>query len=412
MKSLIMKIIGILAILIPFGEVFGAGAVRGVVLYDEPPATYVVALEFVTIRTTSVAFVTVTLPDGRKQELPRSGVVAVIDYPPEIPGGSLAKDAATATRNIQALSSKYPQCAVKLNAALTKWTNAVAFYQQKQKAATPSPSSTPSQANTLEIGGVKYTNVTLKSFDGGFIDIEHAAGFARIPAIQLKPEQIAMLNTTSSAVRIDPTKIAAATPKAAATPPVRGDPTKAAATSLAQIPEKPIDPHTASSKPPEEDFPDGFARIGSPIEEFMKRYGKPIKKWAEPAPCEAEYDFGSKGIRINVGVLNGVAASVVYEGYALTDEQAGALLRKNGNGANWIHNDPSLLADKYPLARADHEVFANIIMETRSSAAGYVPGSVRAVILITRPLLDIKLQETKSSASKRMQKAEDSLKGF
>jgi hypothetical protein len=137
MKSLIIILIALLAILIPSREVLGAGAARGLVLYDQPPSTYVVPLEFFAIRTTSVAFVRVTLPDGRQQEIPRAGVVAVIDYPPDSPAASFPTETAAATQNIRALSAKYPQCATKLNKALTKWTNALAFFQQKQKAANP-----------------------------------------------------------------------------------------------------------------------------------------------------------------------------------------------------------------------------------------------------------------------------------
>jgi hypothetical protein len=223
MKSLTIKLVALMAILILSGEVRGAGAARSLVLYDEPPATYVVALEFVTIRTTSVAFVTVTLPDGRKQELPRSGIVAIIEYPPDTPTGSFPNDATTTTQNIRALSAKYPQCAAKLNRALNKWTNALAFYQQKQKSASAVPQTPPARGTTIQIGGVKYTDATLTSFDGVFVGIEHSAGFARIPAISLKTEQILALNATSSSVRIDPSKIVVAMSKAAATPPVRGD---------------------------------------------------------------------------------------------------------------------------------------------------------------------------------------------
>jgi hypothetical protein len=202
MKSLTIKLVALLAILILPGEALGAGTERGLILYDQPPATYVVALEFVTIRTTSVAFVTVTLPDGRKQELPRSGIVAAIDYPPEIPAESFAKDAATATQNIRTLSAKYPQCAAKLNAALNKWTNALAFYQQTQKLGPALPSLKTSNGTTLDVEGVKYSEPILSSFDGNTVTISHSAGILRLPIEKLKPDQIRFLNSTSKTVRI------------------------------------------------------------------------------------------------------------------------------------------------------------------------------------------------------------------
>jgi hypothetical protein len=174
----------------------------------QPPATYVTAREFVAIEKTSVVHATVTLPDGGKQEIPRAGIVAIIDYPPNLTTGAFAKDAATAIQSIQALGSKYPEYSGKLNKALAAWTAALTGFQlqARQSAETTRPKTTP-RGISLEIDGVKYADATLASFDGAFVGIEHSAGIERIPAIKLKPEQIAALNGTMSSVRIDPAQI-------------------------------------------------------------------------------------------------------------------------------------------------------------------------------------------------------------
>jgi len=220
-KPQIQRLIAILMVFLAVNTLQAAAIIRGVVLFDEPPQTYVQALEFVTLETTSVAYVTASLPDGKKREIPRTGIVAVINYPTQLPTEQFPNEAATTTQNIQALRSKYPQYVVKLDKALAAWTTALAVYQQKQKSATTAKPATPSPGTTLEMGDVNYTGVILTSFDGAFVGIEHAAGFARIPVHKLKPEQIAALNGTTSSVRIDPAKIVQEPP--ATTPPRSGD---------------------------------------------------------------------------------------------------------------------------------------------------------------------------------------------
>jgi hypothetical protein len=364
MKSLIISLVALWAIFIPSGELLGAEAARGLVLYDEPPATYVLILEFVNIRTTSVAFVTATLPDGTKQELPRSGIVAVIDYPPDTPGGSFPTDAATATQNIRAFSAKYPQCAAKLNKALTKWTNALAFFQQKQKTASVAPLATPSRGTTLEVGGVKYTDVTLKSFDGTFIEIEHTAGFARIPATKLKPEQIAALNVTSSAIHIDSGKITAV----ATTPPataannlvpgehsqLKRDNSRPSEAPIARAESKNGEPSREDAAP--------LPKLGSTKSDFVKRYGKELsdKKVQNDEAMDQWLIFFKNGFSIDVFLLQGKAQVIKFIKRPLTVEEAKIILKNNAEGQDWVENNDRFTMKEWQLVRSDGNAYAFI----------------------------------------------------
>lgn len=210
MKTYILKIVALFAIF-SSGEALAAIPPRGLVLYTEPPADYVLNLEFITLTGTSVAYATVSLPNGKKQEIPRGGIVAIINYPPEAPTESLPQDAATAMQAIKAARTKYPQFTGKLDGALTKWTNSLEVYRQRQRAA-KAAMPTPTAGLTLEADGVAYSQVVLKSFDGVTVGISHSSGVARIPAIKLKPEQIVALNATSTYVRIENEKVMKSTP--------------------------------------------------------------------------------------------------------------------------------------------------------------------------------------------------------
>ena len=119
-------------------------------------------------------------------------------------------DAAIASIKALLLQTPEREAQAKLQAALTKWTNARAFAVQKQAMAPARPAAQPKPSRTLEVDGIKYEQFTLTSFDGVNVGIDHAAGVARIQAIKLKPEQIVALNQTSSSVRIDLGKTAGA----------------------------------------------------------------------------------------------------------------------------------------------------------------------------------------------------------
>lgn len=211
MRPSFLKWIFALTILIACGRALAASPSRGLIIYSDIPSTYAETLEFVTVTNTNTIIATAVLPSGKKQELPRGGIIAIINYPPLKPTESLPQEADAALRSIQALRPKYPQFAAKLDAAQIKWNNGLEVYRQSQRLskATPAPSS---KSLTLEVEGVRYEQVVITSFDGAMVGIAHSAGVAGIAAIKLKPEQIAALNATSPAVRIDPSKIVAATP--------------------------------------------------------------------------------------------------------------------------------------------------------------------------------------------------------
>ncbi|MEP6671425.1 MAG: hypothetical protein ABJF10_19845 [Chthoniobacter sp.] len=211
LKSFILKWIAIMAILVPCGALAATPA-RGLVIYSDIPITYAETLEFVTITNTNAIIATAILPNGKRQEIARGGIIAAINYPPDTQMESLPQEAATALGTIRTLRPKYPQFSAKLDAIQTRWSNSLDVYRQRQRSANATPAkSVPTL--TLEVDGSKYSQVELTSFDGATVGIAHAAGVAGIPATKLKPEQIVALNATSLAIRIDPTKIVAATPR-------------------------------------------------------------------------------------------------------------------------------------------------------------------------------------------------------
>lgn len=216
MKPIIEKLILILAIFSTTAGAFAATAARGLVLYTQPPAVAVNALEFVTVTKSNVIFSSVLLPTGERVEITQGGIVGFIGYPPETPTVS---EAEAAIRTLEAAIPKYPFCTTKLRAALSKWNNALAVSRQLSR----KPGVTPAKAASLPallVDGVRYADASLSSFDGTLVGIAHSNGVVKIVAKQLTPPQITALNATSTTVRIDLTRIAVALPPVVPTTPV------------------------------------------------------------------------------------------------------------------------------------------------------------------------------------------------
>jgi hypothetical protein len=359
MNTFIRKWIA-LAILIP-GTALCAES-RGLVLYTEPPADYVVPLEFVTLTATSVAYVTVVSFTGKQQEIPRGGIIAIINYPPEIPTASLAAEVETTTRKIQALIQKYPDCRVRLNAALTKWTTGLDAYRQHLSKAVPQKAVT---TLTLTVDGVSYAQVVLTSFDGTTISIDHEAGVARIPAIKLKPEQIVALNATSTTARIEATRIIS--------PPSPGIPATVAAVGIkperSQDAVPPSGPMSGSTSPaPRTKSQSGTPVdhdpiIGDPIEDFVRTFGKPVKiRLPIHKPANTSYvfygGFTKKPYDLWVEALDGKVIRVEYQNAIYRASDVSVLLNKHSDGFSWQPVTDPILSERYMFERQDEGAYA------------------------------------------------------
>ena len=191
----------------------------GLVIYNEPPGTYIEALEFTSLTRGNIQYSTVVLPSGARQQIPNSGIQALIKYPP-INVVSMSQDEAESTiKQVHDLQGQFPQpqCKPPLERVLAKWQNALAVYKQMAKSAPPS-SKDPGKMPALQIDGTAYENVTLTSIDAEVAGISHESGVSKIPIAKLTKDQILALNKTSASVRIDPdwaVKRAAATKKLA-----------------------------------------------------------------------------------------------------------------------------------------------------------------------------------------------------
>lgn len=206
MKFFVSKMVACLAIFNLCSNLHAANPARALVLYNEPPSSYVTALEIVTLNPGSVAYSIAVLPDGKKLEIPRAGIIAVIDYPPQSTARVTEQEAAAALQKIASSVQKYPQYRTKLDAASAKWNNALAIAKKAAKTTT-AQSPIKNTGPELEIDGVKYLNVALVSFTGTEVAISHADGVAKIPATTLTASQIAVLNATNTAIRIDAAQV-------------------------------------------------------------------------------------------------------------------------------------------------------------------------------------------------------------
>jgi hypothetical protein len=170
-------------------EAWAADA-KGLILYAEPPATYVEAFEFHAFSRESVRYSTVTRNDGSRRQINTGGIVAYIPYPPTEP----PLDAAQQLQQIAALLQKHPQHKLRLEAAAAKWRAVAEAPKAPVAAATPTPPSpapAAPPAGSLTIttrDGTRYDGVTVTKVLDDVISIMHEAGTVTIPLEQLPAE--------------------------------------------------------------------------------------------------------------------------------------------------------------------------------------------------------------------------------
>jgi hypothetical protein len=366
MNSLISKWSIAVAILITCSGAFATTAPHGLVLYTEPPNNYVETLEFVSITTTNAVIATAVLPTGAKQEIPRGGIIAIINYPPASPTESLPQEGVAALRSIQSCRAKYPQFSAKLDAAQSKWAESLEFYRQLQRASKTVTTKSKTSL-TLEVHGVTYSDVVLQSFDGTNVGISHSAGVARIDALFLKPEQIVALNATSKAAQIDPAKIVASVPTHLAEAKDAQSTAKLAASEAS---------HGSGSKAITQDEAgaagdNSSASLGDSKEAFIRRYGKPVQHTVlndVGTYADEKLIMNKNGFGISVFFFHDKATGIIFMPTLtgqLTAEEVKIILNKNSAGQDWSKNDDPLTADDFAFVRTDGHAFAFVTMHDR-----------------------------------------------
>lgn len=178
-----------------------SGQENGLLVYQEPPRTYVEVLRFTSI-TPGTAYATVLSPTGSVRQVWNTGMIAEVDYP----NSDAAVDPHDANQHIkqlQSLMSKYPDWKYQLQGALVRWQNALSAAGTVKAA---QPAAVTAQINTvpsLEVDGTEYQNVSLAGATESTASIMHSDGVTTFKLSDLTPTQIKALNRTSSSTQID-----------------------------------------------------------------------------------------------------------------------------------------------------------------------------------------------------------------
>jgi hypothetical protein len=221
----------------------------------------------------------------------------------------------------------------------------------------------------LEIDGTKYTDFKLSSFNGVSVGIEHSSGVAEIPAIKLKPDQIAALNATSSSVRIDPSRIVTGTPTPAGRPSVaiktenRGAGAgESSDTGKESIPQGQTasQSQVSQQKGGTQEGPSGLPKLGATKSDFVNHYGKPLedKRVDNNETMDQWLIFFKNGFSIDVFLLHDKAQVIKFIKRPLSEEEAGIILGNNSEGQNWMKNEDPLTMKDWQFVRSDGNAYA------------------------------------------------------
>ncbi|RYD85431.1 MAG: hypothetical protein EOP84_02515 [Verrucomicrobiaceae bacterium] len=161
---------------------------RGLVLYAEPPSTYVEAFEYSSLTRQSVRYTTLVRSTGQRAEIHTGGILATVPYPSG--DADSAAKASEQLNQIQTLSRKYPQFRSKLDAAASKWKAAAAA--AKAPPVKPAPISAspkvPLGMVIVTTDGTRYEDVSVTKAEADAISFTHSAGVATVDFLQLSPE--------------------------------------------------------------------------------------------------------------------------------------------------------------------------------------------------------------------------------
>ena len=204
------------ALLVPCALLAADPAPAGLLLYAEPPSTYVELLRFRAIRPAPV-ITTAILTNGITRQVRNNAIIARLDYPDGTENEEQAKAALTLTRQ---MATKYSQFNGSLAEVASRWENAL-NYLIAQKARQLATARTLPPAATLTLGGHAYENPRLVAVEQGLAKVEHASGMARIDTSKLSATELQSLNATSTAIQITTMDVAKA--RAGATTPVPVD---------------------------------------------------------------------------------------------------------------------------------------------------------------------------------------------
>jgi len=226
------------AIILFAGDILAASEPHGLLIYTDHPSTYVENCEFYSVDASTPVYHTIVRADGRRLQINSGGLWIEVDYPPLNSSADFEATANSNIKTIHELSLKYPQFKARLLAADAKWRNALEFNKQAQKLKTSTLSGT-SESNgpmvLLITNGQRYDDAKLSSIEGDTATIGHSAGIARIPIASLTADQITALNTTSSAIQIDPHLLSEIEARKKAARPQPTKPTSAVSPTLSPI---------------------------------------------------------------------------------------------------------------------------------------------------------------------------------
>jgi len=384
---------------------FGAAAPQGFIIYTDPPSDFVSGAEFTSYLQSNWRYSTIVKADGVQEQVQNSGIIGIINYPVGQPDQA---DATQVLQSLQGLQRKCPQPEFRayFQSAYARWQNALALSKQQRKQAAvadenPVKGNTPSLS--LVVNGTNYDDVALTSADDDSAGITHSAGVARIPLAALSKEQITELNNTSAATKIAPDWRAKeeAAHKAAE-----------AAAKLAQA--RAAADNDEQTSGPSGNIPSAdsknTAQIGSPLSEFIARYGDDK---GENARFPGTSMFIAKGCYVYVIFMEGKAEKIFYETCGeITKEYLMEFLHKNSNGGlTWQENDTGSLPERYPFMRSDSESFAGVIHHINSDSS-----SEDIVIVSSRKNFELEVaiekQRAAQEAKQRQSEAQESLKGL
>ena len=336
----------------------------GLLVY-ESVTNYVEVFEFVSIARKNLFDSTIIRPTGQSLSCKTEYIRAVVNYPPLFISPENAAAASDNIRNIESLQERYPKFKGQFQTVEAKWNTAVeAGKQMKLKEpVAQNPSTKAESFSFTTTDGKKYENVTISGTSGTDISVVSDRGIEHVLFEQLPRDmQIRFHYVPQTVVAQDRRDKDALAQQVKDAQSQRAKEAQARQDMEAQT-QPGNQGQVEKGQESQAEIPENSARIGSPLKEFINRYGNPSFQKANP-PYDQVVLFSNKDYKIYVAIIDGLACGVQYfnsEIYRnLTKQEIAIILKKNDGGAGWMDNENPLMED-YKFVRKDNKAYARVL---------------------------------------------------
>ena len=198
------------------GNVLAAASSSGLLIYSEPPSTYVESCEYVSV-VSGPAYSMIIRPDGKRFQLGNNAQLTKIDYPTLNPALDTPAVANANIEKIQGAISRYAQFKTQLLAVQAKWQNALTVAKQfETRQAAVEAENEKKAAEQKKQEEAAAAKLKIEKEKQAALDAEKEAQLAKLKSsntISPSPNQISELSGSTPSPKTENTSISISSAK-------------------------------------------------------------------------------------------------------------------------------------------------------------------------------------------------------